>query len=282
MFFYNVKVFSLEVYKSKLRRRINTLLIPYLIWNALALLEIAIKQLPVFSSLFPNIGIYHWNVRFLMDAFWCMPDGSCPIYYPFWYIRDLMVCVWLSPLLYWLIKRIGIFWLLALLVGILFQVKTLSGFGLSSIFFFSIGAFWSVFYQQEWTRFHLLGIGVVLWIPFAILYTCTGDYYFHFVSILCGVCTALFIGSVAVNKYGFKMPRSLIKSVFFVYATHAFVLPYVSKMLFMVLPCSNEVLCGLLLIVILIITVLLCLVLYNILNRFAPKLCGILIGGRKK
>lgn len=47
MFFYKVAGLTTEIYKSKLKRRVKSLLIPYLIWNALALLECCIKHLRI-------------------------------------------------------------------------------------------------------------------------------------------------------------------------------------------------------------------------------------------
>ncbi len=83
MFFYKVAGLTTEIYKSKLKRRVKSLLIPYLIWNALALLECCIKHLPVLAGLFPNIVNQSIDFFYCIKSFWCTPDSTCPIYYPF-------------------------------------------------------------------------------------------------------------------------------------------------------------------------------------------------------
>ena len=91
LFFQNITEFKKEAYSSKVKSRIRTLLIPYLLWNFIALTENLIKHLPVLSSVFPNIHKQIIDINFFIGAFWVMPNGGCPILYPFWYIRDLMV-----------------------------------------------------------------------------------------------------------------------------------------------------------------------------------------------
>lgn len=91
LFCYNMDRWDWTTYYGKLKKRVYTLLIPYLIWNSIALCETSIKHLPLLSSFFPNIYKQELNSMFLIGAYWTTPDGSCPILYPFWYIRDLMV-----------------------------------------------------------------------------------------------------------------------------------------------------------------------------------------------
>ena len=97
MFFYKVENLTKDIYKSKLKRRVTSLLVPYLFWNSLALIEGCIKHLPALAGLFPNIGNQPIDFFYCIKSFWCTPDGTCPIYYPFWYIRDLMVCALFTP-----------------------------------------------------------------------------------------------------------------------------------------------------------------------------------------
>lgn len=280
MFFYKVGVLTKEIYKSKLKRRVKTLLIPYLIWNALALFECLVKHLPALAGLFPNIGKQAIDFVFCVNSFWCEPNGSCPIYYPFWYIRDLMVCVLYTPVLYLLIKKIKIIWLLLLFLGLLLNVKMLPAFSLGSLFYFSIGCYWSIMKVGKPPHFYLLMAITLCWIPLAVLDTMTKDYYLHLLSNVFGVGGLYFLGVIAVRMFHFTISRILVQSVFFIFAIHAFFVGYMSKAVFALFRSSNEIVCFLLQFVIMALTIMLSRMFYIIINRYAPKLCKVLTGKR--
>ena len=44
-FFYKIKDFTFDNYKDKLKKRIRTILIPYLLWNAIAISKIVILKI---------------------------------------------------------------------------------------------------------------------------------------------------------------------------------------------------------------------------------------------
>ena len=95
LFFQNITEFKKDIYSSKVKSRIRTLLIPYLLWNLIALIENLTRHLPMLSSVFPNSHKQIIDVYYFIGAFWAI-DGGCPILYPFWYIRDLMVLILIS------------------------------------------------------------------------------------------------------------------------------------------------------------------------------------------
>lgn len=98
MFFCNVEKgisigsFMKEVLLNKVKRRLRTLLIPYIIWNIVAYVFFTIKdcQQPTFYNLIQSM----WNYRTL--GYWFFPaDGVL------WFVRDLfIVSVFATPLLY--------------------------------------------------------------------------------------------------------------------------------------------------------------------------------------
>ena len=90
LFFANVEKFTKEVYWQKIKRRIKTLLIPYVIWNLL----MAVKQ----NSLEVN-------------SFWT------PVNMPLWFLRDLIIVSLLTPIIYIGVKRLG-WWMMLLLLPI--------------------------------------------------------------------------------------------------------------------------------------------------------------------
>lgn len=99
LFFQNQDKFNLQIYKSKLHRRIYTLLIPYILWNIISLILhiIKIKYLG-----FPDHGLFeNGNIQWLkvFEGFYDYTDGY-PFAFAFWFIRNLIVFVILSPLVY--------------------------------------------------------------------------------------------------------------------------------------------------------------------------------------
>ncbi len=92
-------------YSNKVGSRIKTILIPYLVWNSIVILSRYVTEfLPNSSVLLSgrNHLVSNYTLEnILIDFFWS------PIAYQFWFLRDLFIVVLLSPLFYWLAKKIG-------------------------------------------------------------------------------------------------------------------------------------------------------------------------------
>lgn len=139
------------MYGSKLRKRAQTLLLPYLFWNgALVGLHLLIELL------FPSM--LSGEAKPVLDNGWCdwwdifwarepsEPGGMpMPINYPLWFIRDLMVLVVFSPLVYAMVRYLRQY-ALALLgfLWLIYDGVSSPGLSPTAWFFFSLGAFYSV------------------------------------------------------------------------------------------------------------------------------------------
>ena len=119
-----------EYFLNKLKRRFISLVIPYLIANcvALAVYFCAHKFAPQLLS-----GFMGDNWKNPIYIFW-----TGPINLSLWFIRELILVVILSPLVYLLVRYCRIFGVLAL--GALWIFKI----GPAPIFFFSLGAWFSI------------------------------------------------------------------------------------------------------------------------------------------
>lgn len=108
LFFRKTDYFNINAYVQKLKKRGKSLLIPYLFWNLVVILlswgtQTFLKDLLSGKNLL--ITDYTW-LNWL-QAFWNGNAGkNMPINYPLWFIRDLMVVVLFSPIVYWGIKRL--------------------------------------------------------------------------------------------------------------------------------------------------------------------------------
>lgn len=134
----NIIQFGTFQYKS----RFKTLFIPFVAWNAMVILGVLLKNL-----LFVNVGL-HTDVEFqfvsetsIFQLFWIGP-----VNFPLWYIRDLMCMIMLFPIILYFIKickHYGI-----ILLGVLYVAAIepeIPGFSMTAIFFFSAGAYFSIY-----------------------------------------------------------------------------------------------------------------------------------------
>lgn len=97
LFFVGLNHYGLDEYKDKMARRAKTLLVPYLMWNLIYLIR------PLVGNILKDKGYSMW---FFIESLWIDPgqtdrialmDMATPADPPLWFIRDLMVCMVLSP-----------------------------------------------------------------------------------------------------------------------------------------------------------------------------------------
>ena len=154
LFFQKLETWSWKVWKQKIRSRVRTLLIPFIIFNvicAISLLCLSLKNgggwtlAGAYEGRWPLAG-WLWNGVSYCQGWknWLGMDMQLyyPLDVPLWFVRDLMVMLVLSPIIYWLIRKGGAVYLG--LVGIAYCLGVLCcapGFSTNALFFFSLGAF---------------------------------------------------------------------------------------------------------------------------------------------
>lgn len=155
--FFREGTFSKSLYLHKLRNRVSSLLIPYLIWNAIYLVALLAgeRTMPGWTA---NIGktMTDFTVADWLYAFWDITliggQGAmtAPVAIHFWFIRDLMLIALLSPVIYQLLrflssqrKEVPIILFMALLYATKW-VEGLPGLSSQGILFFSFGAYFSI------------------------------------------------------------------------------------------------------------------------------------------
>lgn len=297
-FYYHLKEWNKSVYIIKLRKRINTLFIPYILWNGLPILGIITARwltgmtngssLSMIKEFGDSIS---WE-----RAFWdCGTIKGHPFDVPLWYIRDLMVCSICSPLIYYFIKRTGLLYIL--LIGCLYLTNTwlnIAGFDSRAWLFFSIGAYLSLNNINMVCMLHRYTIFII---PIAIALLVITTYYNNALTSIQPILNNLFllfgvtslIGGISylVRKGLVRNVPFLTKSVFFIYAFHMLPLPGISSITAL---CKNiigrsivetQVLTYFVQLVMCPIMVLCaCLAIFYIMHRFTPKLLSVITGQR--
>lgn len=288
LFFYHSD-FSFWVYGQKLKKRVRTLLIPYIFWNIVVLLFTLLSQLFLSSMTSGRsrlIADYTWLDW--LNLFWSHWD-EMPICYQLWFIRDLMIVIIFTPILYYAIKYGKIVTLL-ILGGLWLAFDTSAkapGFSLAAFFFFTFGAWYSInkqnftvsFRFMRWpaTFVYLSLVALDTWLWYRGV---TGFPYINRLGIVVGLFAVISWTAYGIKKEDLHTSALLAGSSFFVYAYHgvplAFVVKYWVKLLY---PISESMmLLSYLLIPFFIAGIGVCI--YALLRKYLPATTALITGGR--
>lgn len=308
LFFLKMQTFGKKEYVQKLRKRIHSLLIPYLAWILLLLLWTMMfrvggillhgKSWSGILEFFEENGWWHilWDSSVWQErTTWLgvKTHNSGPFLLPFWYMRDLMVMVLLSPVVYWLIKRLKIVFILLLLVIYGFDIRFS---GISSTFataslFFSLGAYWGIkkydFTHVLWRwRYAIFSIAIVLIAWQTYTGSDDGDVWSRAVHpwMVFMESLAFIILASAMCRYQslYHLNQRLAKTSFFIYALHPIILGYIMRIFHKVLPMDSWYVLTFNYLMAPLACVGVCVTVYYLLDIYIPKVLGVLVGERKK
>lgn len=296
LFFYKVNSFTGLTYVQKLKKRIKTLLVPYLFWNLLVLIFYFLAQ--TFLA-----GLMSGKQKLIADytpadwlwAFWDtrminpptdVHSGAYPICFQFWFIRDLMVVILFSPLVYLLLKKFREYALLGL--GLLWFFNgwfDVVGFSNTAFFFFSAGAYFSVYRKNfvELMQPFLLWSGLFFAIGATLQWCFRGEPWVQSVykaDVLLGIVWVVSLSAYLLQKGVGSVNTFLADSSFFIYAYHVIVLALVIKFLFKLFqPHTDGMVLGIYLFSpAFVIGLGLCL--YYLFRKWLPRTTAFITGGR--
>lgn len=273
--FFN-KPFTIDLIKSVLKKRFNSLIIPYFFWTFFwSLVFILVSQM------FPVLNL-NLVSTFSFKMFWN------PINYQFWFIRDLIILVVLSPLLYILSKKSYLFLIIPYLF-LIFRVN-FGDFQIQSLLYFWIGitiAQYQKEFKQVLDKAPLVLIAYI-WILFFFFHfqynqaTCFGFKVYkiaYFASAPFGMITFWKVLDLLIKDYSKSWILDYTTFSFFIFAFHEPVLITLKKIGFKILGNSSGM--ALLLYFLLpAVVVFLSIIFARIIQKFAPKLYLFITGGR--
>ena len=281
LFFYSKKT-----YNQKIRDRIHTLLVPYFFFNAVILIGYLIMMLLGKPVMILGKDLSDYSIVDYIRVFWDRGDwaggNGAPILCPFWYIRNLMILVILSPIIYYIIRYTKL--LLPIISGFLWINAFDSAYLLESITMFSMGAYFPIcgknpiiFFEQ----YKVMFLSMFSCLFFAdIAHTIIHVPYFqqiHRLSLVSNVFFLLWIGERLSNHHLYSV--NLSKSAFFVFCIHyPLVLPpktFFSRASSM----PDIILIGLYVVGVVTVTVS-SVFIYMILRKFVPKFLLLITGSR--
>lgn len=256
--------FNLETYQRKLRNRVHSLLIPYLVWNVLGIIAAALyvshcMSVGVFDQLHLKLNP---TVTGVLQCFWDAGNGlfsqnppypwtrpMMPQDYPLWFVRDLMIIVLCAPFIYLMLKRTR--WFFVAMLGFVWAVLRPYPMGhltqlLTGFFFFSWGAYLSYHGKDMillMRRRFRPALAVWLLLVAAMI---AGDKvidpqvhaWMKGVCVIAGMVIAYGVASMLVER-GMRVSRFLASASFFVYAGHGLLISHIDRWCFLLVRPHN-------------------------------------------
>lgn len=250
VFFLNIK-FDRQVYMRKLKNRSKSLFIPYLTWNTAVILKILLLTFPCFAFLFKQPRVmsdYDWSIGAILMSYWntgfgITHDGVSemneiyPQDSPLWFVRDLMVVVLCTPLIFKMLSRSRLIRnVVMIILGLCWFVAGLFPLGhvnqlLTAFFFFSLGSCLSIGQSDMMSTFgRLFKPAAFVYVLVSIVYALMIlDYPFvanglKKINQLSGLIVAYDISALLIKKKVCRVSHFLTSSSFFVYASNWLIL----------------------------------------------------------
>ncbi len=279
---------SKKTYKQKITTRIHSLLIPYIIWNSIILGMYIFTYIIGFPQAIngKNIAYYTW-IDYLR-AYWdrgVFDNGNfVPILCPLWYIRNLLILSLISPLIFYLVKYLREVFLI--LTAIWWMSTPHNAFTSQTIFFFSLGAYFSVINIDPLTILQRhKNIFSILFFSFAIIdifthsmFSCSYALQLHRLSIIFNLPFLFILSDYCIHELHIKAIYP--NSVFFIYCAHYPICTALRKSMAVICFQNSTTLNIALYFICVCLTIIICVSMYSILNRYFPKIKNILTSGR--
>ncbi len=274
LFFANARVLTMGVYKRKISARFVSLLIPFVLWNLIAVMTRVTVKLVL------NEGgeALPYDEIFTLQGFYQV--FADPILIPLWFLRNLIVFALLTPLIFMAIRRFRWFAVVAMVGFHYVDVSCLAGIG-----YFAFGAACGILCSGDFlvSRIDLLKYSIPVWILMSIFsysFPPTGLFVTELSSFMLVVSSA---GGLIWISYKVDVPCmvSLARTSFFIFCAHGIFSPYIMKTLYLVMPKDGVVYAHVVFVLSLFLTTALTLVLFGLLSRCMPLLHGVLTGRRR-
>ncbi|WP_262901972.1 acyltransferase family protein [Pinibacter aurantiacus] len=287
LYFMNIKTGAASEFIQKYKKRFETVVLPYLIWSVFGiLLFLLLQSIPSVRIFFAQkVMIKDYSLSDWMDNIFINP-----VQYQFWFLRDLIVLIALSPVIYYVIKYLKLFGVIVFLVIWLLDAQLII-MKTVSLFFFGLGSFLSIqkidIEKLSLKKFSM--VIVIVWIALICLRTIfTYESYWnywlyvlHAFIMLLGVVTiwSLYDKLVGATDISKMKLYSLFQYTFFIYAAHEPALTICKKILTFALGRTQPVSLAIYFVapVLVIVTMIGCGFLFK---RAAPAVYAVITGGR--
>ncbi len=303
VFFLGVEL-TKEKYIQKLRNRTKSLLIPYLLWNTLGVVALLCKLLPFLNRYLPATYHLHFSWHGLLSCYWIydhtlVPDPvtetyvdnlfCAPIDVPLWFVRELMIVVLCTPILYYLLRRVRGYAVAALALawaGVGFTHYSHLHMTLTAFFFFSFGAVMSICGRDMlvvFKKYHTASM--VLYPTLATMGMFSTMYMPEYVTeiiktvtICAGLLFAYNLSAWLLQHQWCTVRPLLVRASFFIYVAHLFLGLKVTRLLYVLLTPTTAIGIFSIDVASIIINIGVLLGVYYLLSRLCPATLRLLTG----
>lgn len=302
LFFMGERTFTVETYIGRIKKKVKTLLVPYLLWNLIAYIFSVIYNYAKHGCIgemmpWDLYSIFWAQGKGILNTSvlgWTYPAIVCPAAGVLWFVRDLMCAMLLSLPMYYVIKKFRWFTIvLVLLINGLRLGVPFPGLSLAALTFFPLGSYFSI---HEINIFDILKRNAAsVYVLFLCLYTtkivCSVNNIethgiLHLAMLLSGIAACFtWAWQVAdntstlyyyINKWGGE-------SSFFIYCfCNTLIVWFINKeighLLYKIPYCG----CTIEYIFNFVARIIECLLVFYTMKRHCPRLLSVLVGGRIK
>lgn len=292
LFFGKSETFTKHDYIAKLKSRSKSLLLPFIFWNLVFILMLYLKQ--IFVGIGEHKLVVDYTLKDWILVFVNHSSSGLPINTPLWFVRDLIVMVLISPIIYHIVKSTK--WFSVLLLGLLwmaFYDGIKPYLNLSSIFFFSLGAYFSIHRKdivsalEKVKNYNYVASFILL--IFEMLYfnfQDTWGLHLFFSQFMYNACvfsliiSCLNISLTILRRKGCRLNNYLCDSNFFIYVFHRFPLAIFIILLGSMVAPETDLHALLIYFLAPLITIIIGVSVYVLLRKLLPKFTVLITGGR--
>lgn len=260
---------------TKIKKRIRTLLIPYLLWNSFFVcLFWCILNTPLVSYMHMTNNLRDWQ-----DIMSAIINSSMT---PLWFVKDLIIYVLLSPVIYYISRNIYVLGF-SIIVTIIYAVSANVNYFSWSYWLpiYLVGVLLNKSFANKWfvcgERDGTLAWGIYLMVLLVLMYVGIKCEYLYLYRLFAPLIIWRLFSNIL--SYSRLKKRQYWKYSFFIYCTHFFIINIVQKTMFILMGCSNI---SYLLIYLStpFIVLIICVCIARIMERHANQLYNILTGNR--
>lgn len=271
----------------KFKKRLRTLLIPFLFWSIFwILLFVILESIPKLSVFFTNKHIVTYSMKEVLTTIFINP-----IPHQLWFIRDLLVLVILSPVMYYLIKTFKYFPVIVFMIIWMYDLN-LFFFSNESLLFFSFGSYLAlekkdfllIKFSNDKLFYSLIWFAFLLFRTYLINSSFENEIlirFTHYINVLIGIFAVWSLYDLIVKNKDLTESKIFIVSnfTFFIYVFHDPMLSFIKKIFFYLMGYS-EFLTLVVYILSPVITILLCILVGSFLRKFTSTFYTLICGGR--
>lgn len=272
--------------KRKLRSRVHTLLIPYLLWNTIGLLTFLLKASPILVKYFPQYSDVSFTSFNYLEGYLGLHYSPMLVPYdgPLWFIRNLIIILAFTPVMNFILRYCRSYAVI-IPIGLHLAFPGFCYGCLGSLIYFILGAsipiananLSDIINRLKYCPFVFWLIGLV-----AVKYLVFPERLSDLIGVFNTVCGIFTLISVAFHftEKGYRTNRLLSRATFFIYAFHGLYITISIHLGVLICPPVNEFAAVITYLIVFLLEAGASFLVYLAANRIMPKTVSLFCGDR--